>query len=201
MDTSTSDRISNSLSCDLVCQYVDDMSAVLSDRRLAVNQVSLPESVNGDYTYVNSNSNRSFPLETTTAESVEFDIEQHLQPTLASGEYLDELTATTQTDMPSPTNNENYTLNDNIRSTSASGQYADLSTSGKLISFSEQTLSQLPANDIHLTEIPTTSLQVAESAAEGQLDSTLETNTSVLPAQLKLYLKINKNGYIEETTP
>ena len=145
-ETSTFDQTRNFLSedsGDLVGQYIGEQSirplsanAILADHSFSLQQSPHPKSATGDYTFLNSNSKQS------VLSDQELSMEQGLQPTLANGEYVHELTAMAQTFRSSNDEEHNDISKQNIRSTSATGEYTELSTSGKFISSSEQRLSQ-----------------------------------------------------------
>ena len=237
--TSIFDQTHNFLSedSDLVGQYIGEQSslivrplsanAILADHSFSLQQSPRPISANGDYTFLNSNSEQS------VLSDQELTIEQGLQPTLASGEYVHELTATAQTFRSSNDENHNDISKQNVQSTSATGEYTELSTSGKFISSSEQILSQPSSNDTLSTHIPTSLQGLRPTLATGEYLDRLSTteqilslqrsstngaqnldvinsnkangnpvsviNTLMLCTQQELPLKVNKNGYVEET--
>ena len=234
-ETSIFDQTHNFLSedSDLVGQYVDDQSslivrplsanAILADHSFSIQQSPHPKSASEDYTFLNSNSKQS------VLSDQELTIEQGLQPTLASGQYVvHELVAAAQTFRSSNDEDRNDISKQNVRSTSATGEYTELSTSGKFISSSEQrSLSQSSSNDTISTPIlqglqPTLArgeyldhLSTADQILSLQRNSTdgaqnldvINNNDNcgnpvsviILHAQQELPLKVNKNGYVEET--
>ncbi|XP_065906524.1 uncharacterized protein [Dysidea avara] len=239
-ETSTFDQTHNFLSedsGDLVGQYIGEQSslivrplsanAILADHSFSLQQSPRPISANEDYTFLNSNS------EQFVLSDQELTIEQGLQPTLASGEYVHELTATAQTFRSSNDENHNDISKQNVQSTSATGEYTELSTGGKFISSSEQILSQPSSNDTLSTHIPTSLQGLRPTLATGEYLDRLSTteqilslqrsstngaqnldvinsnkangnpvsviNTLMLCTQQELPLKVNKNGYVEET--
>ncbi|XP_065908777.1 uncharacterized protein [Dysidea avara] len=183
-ETSTFDQTRNFLSedsGDLVGQYIGEQSirplsanAILADHSFSLQQSPHPKSATGDYTFLNSNSKQS------VLSDQELSMEQGLQPTLANGEYVHELTAMAQTFRSSNDEEHNDISKQNIRSTSATGEYTELSTSGKFISSSEQRLSQSSSNDTLSTHIPTSLQGLRPTLARGEYFDDLSTRTDLV---------------------
>jgi len=205
-EATTSDH---SCSCDLV----SDMSAlaansILVDQSFSLQKLPHPKPSSGDYTDLNSHTNLSF-LSTLTNHRPP--VEQCPHSTL---EYLDELSAATQTVGPSPANDKDNTY---IQSTSETGEYTDLSASGKFISSSEQILSHSSVNNTSSTFFPSSQhvcrptstigeyltdyLSTAEQISTEQINTTNGTKSlDIFNSSIEdKALQVNKNGYVEES--
>jgi len=161
---------------------------------------------------VNSNTNQSF-LSTSTNHRPP--VEQCSHSKL---EYFDKLSATTQTVGPSPANDKDNsdTSKQNIQSTSATGEYTDLSVSSKFISSSEQILSHSSVNNTLSTFVPSSQHVCQPTSIIGEYLDYLSTAEQILTEQINTTngtksfdilnssiedkaLKVNKNGYVEES--
>ena len=189
-ENSTFDQTHNFLSedsGDLVGQSIGEQSslivrplsanAILADHSFSLQQSPHPISATGDNTFLNSNSKQS------VLSDQELSMEQGLQPTLANGEYVHELTAMAQTFRSSNDEDHNDISKQNIRSTSATGVYTELSTSGKFISSSEQRLSQSSSNDTLSIHIPTSLQGLRPTLATGEYFDDLSTTELILSLQ------------------
>jgi len=196
-EATTSDH---SCSCDLV----SDMSAlaansILVDQSFSLQKLPHPKPSSGDYTDLNSHANLSFLSTLTDHRPLE---------------YLDELSAATQTVGPSPANDKDNTY---IQSTSETGEYTDLSASGKFISSSEQILCHSSVNNTSSTFFPSSQhvcrptstigeyltdyLSTAEHISTEQINTTNGTKSlDIFNSSIEdKALQVNKNGYVEES--